>query len=153
MIYPRAEKWVQTADWLSESNVAWISDRLQKQNIDHFWPLYFLKNLGGQGFLPYTPFGTSLNFKVLFNKTFFSEFMEFQRIIWFILICLHFVMTQKSVHIKTTYYIIWSATLAVCSAQWCKLSNFCPFGFNISHFPTKLLSPNLYNHVYKSYIL
>ena len=91
----------------------------KKQNTDHFWPLYFLKNLGGQGFLPYTPFGTSLNFKVLFNKTFFSEFMEFQRIIWFILICLHFVMTQKSVHIKTkaqTYYIICCATLAVCSA-------------------------------------
>ena len=135
MIYPRAEKWVQI-DWakvmLLESVIVY-----KKQNIDHFWPLYLL----------------NLNFKMLYYKTFFSEFMEFQRIIWFILICLHFVMTQKSVHIKTTYYIIWSATLAVCSAQWCKLPNFCPFGFNISHFPTKLLSPNLYNHVYKSYIL
>ena len=77
MIYPRAEKWVQI-DWakvmLLESVIVY-----KKQNIDHFWPLYLL----------------NLNFKMLYYKTFFSEFMEFQRIIWFILICLHFVMTQK----------------------------------------------------------
>ena len=138
MIYPRAEKWVQI-DWakvmLLESVIVYKKTKYRPFLTSIFFEKFFL------------------NFKMLYYKTFSNEFMEFQRIIWFILICLHFVMTQKSVHIKTTYYIIWSATLAVCSAQWCKLSNFCPFGFNISHFPTKLLSPNLYNHVYKSYIL
>ena len=92
-----------------------------------------------------TPSGYVPEFWNALSQNIVSELMEFQKIIWSIFFCLHFVMTQKSVHIKIAaqiYYIIWCATLTVCSAQWCELSNFGPFGFHISHFPTRLFSPN-----------